>query len=329
MTRTPILFLSILGLGLCLALVLAFGGSSLAQDAEKTYKISINQYVEHPSLNESVKGFKDQLKESGLKVEYYEHNAQAQMATLSQIVNQIVDEKPDLILAVATNSAQVTVQKIKDTPVLFTAVTDPVTANLVSTLENPGANVTGTTDINPVALQLALIKEVQPNAVNIGIIYNAGETNSVVQVDLAKEVADSLKVKLVEATTPNTAGVNAAAQSLVGKVDAIYLPTDNAVIASLESVLKVSLDHKIPIYPAESDSIKKGGAAVLSISYYELGRQTGKMAVKILKDGVPPKDVPVEAQSDHKLIVNKAYADKIGLSIPKSVLDKADEIIEK
>jgi putative ABC transport system substrate-binding protein len=123
--------------------------------------------------------------------------------------------------------------------------------------------------------------------------------------------------------------VNAAAQSLVGKVDAIYLPTDNAVIASLESVLKVSLDHKIPIYPAESDSIKKGGAAALSISYYELGRQTGKMAVKILRDGALPKDIPVEDQSDHKLIVNKAYADKIGLPIPKSVMDKADEVINK
>jgi putative ABC transport system substrate-binding protein len=320
-----------LAITVAIALVLSLGSPfrAYAQEAPKTYKISINQFVEHPSLNEAVSGFKDQIKESGLDVTYYEHNAQANVPTISQIVNQIIDEKPDLILAVATPSAQITVQKIKDTPVLFTAVTDPVTAGLVSSQEAPEANVTGTTDINPVALQLALIKEVQPDAVNIGVIYNAGETNSVVQVDLAKEVADSLKIKLVEATTTNTAGVNAAAQSLVGKVDAIYLPTDNAVIASLESVLKVSLDHKIPIYPAESDSVKKGGAAVLSISYYELGKQTGKMAVKILKDGIAPKDIPVESQTDHKLIVNAAYAKKVGLVIPTSVLSRADETINE
>ncbi|MDR2350812.1 MAG: hypothetical protein LBF41_09370, partial [Deltaproteobacteria bacterium] len=136
-------------------------------------------------------------------------------------------------------------------------------------------------------------------------------------------------IELVEAVTPNTAGVNAAVRSLVGNVDAIYLPTDNAVIASLEAVIKTSLDNKIPIYPAEDDSIRKGGVAVLSISYYELGRQTGRMAARILKEKVLPADIPVEDQTDHQLIVNAKYAAEIDLAVPGAVLAKADEIIDK
>ncbi|MDR1313216.1 MAG: ABC transporter substrate-binding protein [Deltaproteobacteria bacterium] len=305
--------------------VSAFGLASGAQ----AYTVSINQFVEHPSLNESVRGFKEQLAELGLEVTYNEHNAQADMPTVTQIVNQIVDEKPDLILAVATPSAQITAQRVKDTPILFTAVTDPVDAKLVASLSAPGGNVTGTTDLNPVSAQLALIKEIQPAAKNIGIIYNAGESNSVVQVELARRAAAANGLTLVEAVTADTAGVMVAAQSLIGKVDAIYLPTDNTVISSIEAVIKVSLDHKIPIYPAEDDSVRKGGAAVLSISYYQLGRQTGRMAARILKDGVKPSELAVEEQTDFMLIVNTAYAAKVDLAIPAPVVSRASENIEK
>ncbi|MDR2339286.1 MAG: ABC transporter substrate-binding protein [Deltaproteobacteria bacterium] len=307
-----------------LAAVAIMGGQNLF-----AYKISINQFVEHPSLDQTVQGFKDALKDGKVSdVEYSMHNAQAKTDTAAQIVHQIIGEKPDLVLAVATSSAIPTVNAIKDTPILFTAVTDPVEAKLVASLESPGANVTGTSDINPVADQIALIKEVQPTLKNLGIIYNSGEPNSVVQVGLAKAKAEELGIKLVEAVTVNTAGVNQAAQSLVGKVDAIYLPTDNSVISSLEAVLKVALDQKIPVYPAEDDSIRKGGVAVLSISYYQLGRQTGDMAVKILKGGVKPAAIPVETQNGSRLVVNQGFADKIGLKIPASVLDRADETLK-
>jgi putative ABC transport system substrate-binding protein len=293
----------------------------------QAYTISINQYVEHPSLDAAVQGFKDQLKANGVDVTYHEHNAQANSATVTQIVNLIMDEKPDLILAVATPSAQQTAQKIKDIPILFTTVTDPVLAGLVPSLAAPDANVTGTTDMNPVAVQIALIKEIQPDAKNIGIIYNPGEVNSVVQRDLALTAAQSLGLNLIEAVTTNTAGVNAAVQGLIGRVDAIYLPTDNSVIASFDAIVKVSLEHKIPIYPAEDNSIRIGGIAAISINYYLLGQQTGRMATKILVDKISPKDIPVEDQADHTLVVNQGFANQLGLTIPQSVLDRAQEII--
>ncbi|MDR1546818.1 MAG: ABC transporter substrate-binding protein [Deltaproteobacteria bacterium] len=292
------------------------------------FTVSINQFVEHPSLDNAVQGFKDALKERGLEVVYKEHNAQGNMPTVLQIVNQIVGEQPDLVLCVATPSAQATVEKIKTTPVLFTAVTDPVVSGLVTSLDSPGANVTGTTDMNPVAEQVALIRELQPQAKTLGVLYNSGEINSQVQVKLVKKAAAKLGFKLYEGVTPNTSGVYQAAQSLVGKVDAIYLPTDNTVISSFESVIKVSLDHKLPIYPAEDNSIRKAGVAVLSINYYELGRQTGVMAANILQGQAKPADVPVEGQLNPNLIVNAGYAAQIGLTVPQAVLDRAKEIIK-
>jgi putative ABC transport system substrate-binding protein len=293
------------------------------------YKISIHEFVEHPSLDQTIVGFKNAIEESNLPdVTYSLHIAQAKTDTASQIVHQIIGEKPDLILTVATPSAQATVNAIKDVPILFTAVTDPVAAKLVASLESPGGNVTGTTDMNPVSEQIALIQEIQPDLKNLGVIYNSGEANSVVQVAMAKAKCEVLGINLIEAVTVNTAGVNAAAQSLVGRVDAIYLPTDNSVISSLEAVLRVAVDQKIPVYPAEDDSIRKGGVAVISISYVQLGRQTGQMAVRILKDGLKPSAIPVEGQKNPKLIVNQGFASKIGLKIPDAVLSRADETLK-
>ena len=307
-----------------LAAAAVSAGASLS-----AYTISIHQYVEHPSLDQAVQGFKDALKDANITdVTYHTHIAQARSDTALQIVNQIIGEKPDLILAVATPSAEPTVNAIKDIPILFTAVTDPVHAKLVASNESPGGNVTGTSDMNPVADQLALIVEIQPGLKNLGVIYNPGEANSTVQVDLAKAKAAELGINIVESPAVNTAAVHQAAQFLVGKVDAIYLPTDNTVISSLEAVLQVALDQKIPVYPAEDDSIRKGGVAVVSLSYYQLGRQTGQMAVDILRHGKKPSEIPVEGQKNPKLIVNKNFAAKIGLAIPDSVLSRADETID-
>ncbi|MDR2611614.1 MAG: ABC transporter substrate-binding protein [Deltaproteobacteria bacterium] len=312
-----------------LSLMLAASVWAAVPSAEAiAYTVSINQFVEHPSLNEAVLGFKEQLAELGVEVTYNEHNAQADMPTVTQIVSQIIGEKPDLILAVATPSAQITAQRIKDTPILFTAVTDPLDARLVASLAEPGGNVSGTTDINPVAAQVDLIREIQPAAKRIGIIYNSGESNSLVQVELARNAAAASGLELIEAVTSDTAGVMAAAQSLVGNVDAIYLPTDNSVIASIEAVIKVGLDHKIPIYPADDSSVRKGGVAVLSISYYQLGRQTGAMAARILRDGVRPASIPVEEQTSFTLIVNPGAAESMGITIPESVLSRAQVTVQ-
>ena len=291
--------------------------------------VSINQFVEHPSLDEAVRGFKDALNQEGFKdVTYKLHNAQANMPTVLQIVSQVQGEKPDLVLTVATPSAQATVQKIKDLPVLFTAVTDPVSAGLVDSLEKPGHNVTGTTDMSPIAAQVALIREIHPQAKNMGVIYNSGEANSVVQVDILKAAAGKRGFALQEAVTVNTAGVYQAAKSLAGRVDLIYLPTDNTVISSMDSVIKVCVENKIPLYPGEADSVRKGGVAALALSYYELGRQTGVQAARILRGEARPAEMPVETQKETALVINLKVAGQMGAAIPQTVLDRAQEIIK-
>ncbi|MDR1656501.1 MAG: ABC transporter substrate-binding protein [Deltaproteobacteria bacterium] len=292
----------------------------------QAFNVTIHQLVEHPSLEEAANGFKAVLEESGLEVKFTEYNAQNNVATSQQIVNSIISEKPDLILTVGTLTSQSTVNKIKDIPIVFTAVTDPVTAQLVASLEKPGANVTGTSDMTPISDQIALIKEIQPDLKTVGVIYNPGEVNSQVQVDLVKKAAQSLGINVQEAVASNNANVYSAAQSLVGKAEAIFIPTDNTVISSFESVLKVATDRKIPVYPAEADSLKKGGTAALSLSYYELGRQTGLMAVKILKGEVKPSDIPVQTQEKFDLFLNSDFNNLIGLTIPQSIADRAQEV---
>ena len=301
---------------------------ALAQPASAV-NIAVNQFVEHPALDSAVEGFKDALADEGFKDAVFSvHNAQANMPTVLQIVSQIQGEKPALVLAVATPSAQVTAQRIKDIPVLFTAVTDPQSAGLVDSMERPGQNVTGTTDMSPVEAQVALIREIHPQARNIGVIYNAGEANSMVLIGIFKEAAAKYGFEVKEAVTVNTAGVFQAAKSLVGQVDAVYLPTDNTVISSQDSVIKVCVENKIPIYPGEADSVRKGGVASLAINYYELGRQTGVQAARILRGEAQPADMPVEIQSKTSLVVNPLFAESVGVVIPQSVLDRAEETVK-
>ena len=291
--------------------------------------ISINQFVEHPALDMSVRGFKDALHDEGFKDAVFSvHIAQANMPTVLQIVNQILGEKPALVLAVATPSAQATAQKIKDIPILFTAVTDPPSAGLVDSLERPGGNVTGTTDMSPIEGQVALIREIHPQAKNMGVIYNAGEANSLVLVGILKEAAEKYGFEVKEAVTVNTAGVYQAAKSLVGGVDLIYLPTDNTVISSQDSVIKICVENKIPLYPGEADAVRKGGVASLAIDYYKLGRQTGVQAARILRGEAKPADMPVETQKDTDLVINLPMAESMGVTIPQAVLDRAVEIIK-
>jgi putative ABC transport system substrate-binding protein len=237
-------------------------------------------------------------------------------------------ENPSLVLAVATPSAQATVQKIKNIPVLFTAITDPVNAGLVASMQRPGANVSGTTDMSPIEAQVELIREIHPKAKTLGVVYNAGEANSVVQVDILKTAAVKYNFEIVEAVTVNTAGVFQAAKSLVGKVDAVYLPTDNTVISTLDAIIKVCTENKIPVYAGEPESVRSGCVATLGLSFYKLGRQTGAMAARILRDKANPATMPVEAQKSFDLVINLNAAKQMNVTIPQSVLDRAQEKIQ-
>ncbi|MFO7296261.1 MAG: ABC transporter substrate-binding protein, partial [Clostridia bacterium] len=276
-------------------------------------------------------GFIEALKEAGyedgknIKIDF--QNAQNDITNAQTIARKFVDEKVDMILAIATSAAQAAANVTKDIPILITAVTDPVSAGLAESLEKPGGNVTGTTDMNPVAEQIKLIKDLVPNAKKVGILYNAGEINSKIQVDIAKQAAAEYGLTIVEATVSNSNEVSQATQSLMGRVDAIYVPTDNTIVSSIGAVIKVANDHKIPVIGSERGQVEAGAVATKGIDYKELGKQTGRIAVEIIK-GKKPQDIPIEGAKTVTLIINQKAAETIGLTIPKDILDNANEVIK-
>lgn len=297
-----------------------------------TYQIGITQIIEHTSLDAAREGFIDSLKAQGFvegeNVFFDIKNAQNDKSNAISIAQKFVNDRVDLIFAISTPSAQAVAQATDEIPVLITAVTDPVDAGLVDSMDKPGGNVTGTTDLNPVAMQLELVKKFVPDAKKVGVLYNAGESNSEVQVVIARQAAAQLGLELVEAAVATTADVSQAAASLEGRVDAIYVPTDNTVVAALQTVIKVAEDSRIPVITGEGDSVRNGGLATYGIDYYILGRQTGDMAVKVLRGEAKPGDMPVESQKKMQLYINKAAAAAMGVEIPADLLEQADEIFE-
>ena len=299
--------------------------------AAQEYEIGISQFVEHPSLDLAREGFIDQLAEEGFvdgeNIEIDLQNAQADFATAQTIAQRFNQNKVDLVLAIATPSAQTAANVLKNTPVLITAVTDPVEAGIVKSMEKPGANITGTTDMNPVAKQLELIRNFLPEVKDIGILYNPGEVNSTVQVKLAKEKAKEMEVNLEEATVSNSSEVSLAVSSLVDNVDAIYVPTDNIIVSAMPTVLQIAHNRKIPVFASENNSVEQGAVATLGIDYYQLGRQTGSMAARIL-NGSDPAKMPVESSKELKLYINQKSTEEIGLEILAELLESADTIFK-
>ncbi|ABO50097.1 protein of unknown function DUF534 [Desulforamulus reducens MI-1] len=265
------ILLSLMAMLLAVGIIGCGGGTDTPKAPEaKQVKLGIVQIVEHPALDAARQGFLDLLKEKGydeqrLVVDY--QNAQGDQANLQTIARKFVQEKSNLVLAIATPSAMAMANETTDIPILITAVTDPVSAKLVKSLEQPGTNVTGTSDLNPVKDQLQLIKELVPSAKRVGVIFNASEINSQVQIDLADKVAPELGLELVKVTVTASSEVMQAAQSLVKKVDAIYLPTDNMVISSMAAVLKVAEENKLPVVAGESNAVENG--ALATIGYEE------------------------------------------------------------
>ncbi|MCI6411416.1 MAG: ABC transporter substrate-binding protein [Schaalia hyovaginalis] len=309
-------------LGACSASV-SDSAASGAPSGGAGFSIGITQITTHPSLDAAREGFKKAFEDAGLEVEFDEQNAQGDQATATSIASKFAGADLDLVLAIATPSAQAAAQAITGTPILFTAVTDPVSAQLVDSLDAPGANVTGTTDMNPVADQISLVKQFAPGAKSVGIIYSSGEVNSEVQVELAKEAADKEGLEVVETTVTNSSEVQQAAQDLASKVDAIYVPTDNTVVSAFASVVQSAEDAKIPLIAGEGDSVANGGLATYGIDYFELGRQTGEMAIKILTEKADPATMPVQSQSEYALTVNTTTLKAIGLEMPTALADKA------
>lgn len=296
--------------------------SQAGEPLAESYSIGITQIITHQALDAARDGFKAALADAGLDVTYDEKNAEGDQSTAANIAGTFADGNHDLILAIATPTAQAVVQKISDIPVLFTAVTDPVGSQLVASLEAPGANVTGTSDANPVKEQLELLRQVVPDAQTVGVVYNSGEDNSVTQVAWVKEAASALGLEVKESSAPTTADVQQATEAL-GDVDAIYIPTDNTVVSSISSVIIVAEAKQIPVFAAEANTVTAGAIATYGISYYELGRQTGEQAVRILTEGASPATMAVETQSNLEVYLNLGAAERMGVTLPQELVDRA------
>jgi putative ABC transport system substrate-binding protein len=299
--------------------------SACGQGDDDTVKLGISHFVEHPSLDAARDGFIKALADNGyvegenltidLKI------AQADASTNATIAQDFATGDYDLILGVATPSAQAVVTKVRDagkeTPIFFTAITDPVDAGLIESFESPGANVTGTSDTHPDAItnSMKAIKEMFPDAKKVGLIYNAGEDNSVANVAVAKEAMQALGLEAVEKTAVDANGVTTAAQALIGAADVIYIPKDNLVVSNLEAVGIVAQENDIPLIVGEGDSVERQGGGFLGygFKYFDLGYQTGEMAVKVLK-GEKPGNIPAERPSTLGLYINYANAKEQGIT---------------
>ncbi|VEF49287.1 ABC transporter substrate-binding protein [Bacillus freudenreichii] len=295
--------------------------SNKEQNEEKKYTIGVSQIVEHPSLDEAFNGFKEALEDNGFveddNITYDVQIAQGDMNNNQSIANNLVSSGVDLIFANSTPSAQGVLNATKDIPIIFTSVTDPVGAELVQSMEEPGGNVTGTTDTHPDAIpnNVKFIKEEFENVKKVGMIYNSGEQNSVAQIEMVEKALEGTGIEAVKASVSTSSEVQQAAESLNGRADAIYIIGDNTVVSALESVINVAKDHKLPMFVGELDSVKRGGFAAYGFEYYDIGYEAGEMAAKILKGESEPADIPVQYPQNLKLLINNKAAEGMGIEI--------------
>ncbi|WP_455874062.1 ABC transporter substrate-binding protein [Rhizobium yanglingense] len=293
--------------------------------------VAVTAIVEHPALDAVRKGVQDTLAAAGYKegenLTFLFESAQGNPATAAQIARQFAGEEPNVIVPISTPSAQAVVSATRDIPVVFTAVSDPLGAQLVKDMDKPGGNVTGLSDMSPVAEHVALIKEILPAAKTIGYLYNSGEANSVSLLAVLKAEAEKAGMGVVESAATKSAEVQGAARALVGRADAIYVPTDNTIISALEGAVAVAEESKLPLFTADTDSVSRGSIAALGFNYYDVGKQTGDVVVRVLK-GENPGDIPVKVAAGSDLIINSAAAQKMGVKLPESVLKRANRVIE-
>lgn len=299
-----------------------------AQAADVT--VATTAIVEHPALDAARDGVRDELAAGGYvegqNLRFLYESAQGNPATAAQIARKFVGESPDVIVPISTPSAQAVASATQDIPIVFSAVTDPVGAKLVGDPMKPGGNVTGMSDLSPIGKHLDLIKQITPEAKTLGVMFNPGEANSLSLLELLKQEAPGRGLTVVEGPATKTSEVLGAAQSLVGKADVIYVPTDNTIISAFEAVVKVGIDNRLPVYAGDTDSVARGAIAALGFNYYDVGRQTGKMVLRILK-GEAPGDIAVEGVDITELYVNPGMAEKMGVTIPDALIQQAKEVV--
>ena len=286
----------------------------------KTYKIGVSKMMDHPALNKSEEGFvaalKDKGYEEGVNVEYDFQNGQGETSNLNTIATQFVGNNVDLIFAIATPAAQACLGQTQTIPIIGTAITDFADAGLVNSNDNPGTNVSGTTDMNPIEEQIDLMLELFPETKTVGFLYSSSEDNSVLQVGIARDYIESKGLATVEKTIINTNDIQQATTSIVSECDAIYIPTDNNFASAMTMVGEICNEAKIPVFCGESGMVQTGGLGTLGINYYDLGYQAGLMAVKVL-EGADISTMAIEKSTNYEYCFNAAAVEACGITLPE------------
>ena len=290
------------------------------EKSKDTFKVGITQIVAHPALDSAREGFKDAFKESGLKVTFDEKNANGEIATANMIANNFVTEKVDLIYAIATSTAQSAAQATNKLPVVFSAITDPEAAGLIK------ENVTGISDRVNVKQQLELLLKLDSKIKKVGVIYNSSEQNSKVQVDDLKKAASELGITIVEKSVTQVSEIPQASETLVKSSDALYLPTDNLVASVVNLITEKAIAAKKIAFGAESAHVKGGALITQGIDYYEMGKEAGKIAVEILKNGKKTSDISFKKMDLNDIVINNKTLAAIGISLPEDIKSKAKTI---
>lgn len=304
--------------------------TSQSASSEKV-KIGVLQFVTHDSLDEIYKGIKAGLEEGGysttdnLEIDFM--NAEADQSQVQTMSKKLVDNGNELLIGIATPAAQGLANATTELPIIMGAVTDPVGANLVSDLKNPGGNITGVSDQTPVADAVSLIKEITPDAKTIGVLYSSNEDNSKIQVEEFKAAAEEAGYTVLEYAAASSNELASTVEVATSKTDVLFTPVDNTVASAFSTVVSVANKTKTPIFTSVEDMVEGGGIASVTLSQYDLGVATGKMAAKIL-DGANPGDTPVQIFNEGTVVVNQKVAKELGITLSDDVINQASKVIE-
>ena len=282
-----------------------------------TYKIGVLQFTQHAALDKTNEGFIAALDDAGINYEIDQQNASNDQSTCQTIAEKLVNDGNDLIYAIATPAAQAVAGLTKDIPVVISAVTDPAESGLVADNNAPGGNVTGVSDLTPIKEQIDLLKQLIPDAQTIGVLYCSAESNSAIQAEMTREACEALGMEAVDYTVSNTNEIQTVVESMVGKVDAIYAPTDNTIANGMATVGMIASDNGLPVFAGDSGMVEAGGIATYAVDYYQLGYMAGEMAVDILVNGTDPAEMPIGylPTEKYELTINEDMAAKVGVDV--------------
>ncbi len=302
----------------------AGGSDTSTSTTGTTYKIGVLQLTEHAALDASNEGFVAALDDAGIDYEIDQQNAQNDQSACQTIASKLVNDGDDLILAIGTPAAQAVAGATSDIPIIGTAITDFAESGLVEDNEAPGGNLTGSSDLTPVSDQIDLLQQLVPDVKTVGLLFCTAEANSEIQIEMAEEALDEAGIAHERYTVSSSNEIQQVIESMVGKVDAIYAPTDNTIAAGMATVAMVANENKLPVIVGCDTMVEDGGLASYSINYYDLGYKAGEMAVEILTEGADPAEMPITylAADECTLIANQATADEVGIDL--SVLNDAE-----